>query len=142
MKIRYASPKDIEKVLELWVTVGLTTRPKGRDHPKNIAKQISNKNSWILVAEKEETIIGAVLVTHDSRKGWINRLATHPDWTRQRIATRLLEEAEKTLLEQEIEVYCALIVEDNTRSRSFFEKSGYSHYEGVTYYSKRISQDK
>jgi ribosomal protein S18 acetylase RimI-like enzyme len=142
MKIRYASSEDILKVLELWSVVGLTTRPKGRDHPKSIAKQISHENAWILVAEEEQKIIGAVLVTHDTRKGWINRLATHPDRTRQGIASKLLEEAERTLLAQDIEVFCALIIEDNFRSRKFFEKSDYSYYEGVTYYSKRESQDK
>jgi len=141
MKIRIALHEDIPSVLELWSAVGLTTRPIGRDHPKNITKQISQKNSWILIAEEEQKIIGVVLVTHDTRKGWINRLATHPERTQEGIASKLLEEAEKTLLEQEIEVYCALIVEDNTKSRNFFEKSGYSHYEGVTYYSKRLSQD-
>jgi len=141
MKIRFASSEDIPNVLELWSAVGLTTRPEGRDHPKSITKQISQKNSWILIAEEEQQIIGAVLVTHDTRKGWINRLATHPERTREGIASKLLEEAEKTLLEQEIVVYCTLIIKDNTRSRIFFEKSDYSHYEGVTYYSKRLSQD-
>ncbi|MHA1125887.1 MAG: GNAT family N-acetyltransferase [Candidatus Heimdallarchaeota archaeon] len=142
MNIRFATPEDIHIVLELWSLVGLTTRSKGRDHPKNIAKQISHKNSWILVAEEEQQIIGAVFVTHDTRKGWINRLSTHPERTREGIASKLIEASEKTLLEQGIEVYCALIVEDNINSRNFFEKSGYSHYEGITYYSKRLSQDK
>ncbi|HUU88307.1 MAG TPA: GNAT family N-acetyltransferase [Candidatus Glassbacteria bacterium] len=142
MKIRFAIPDDIEKVLEIWTLAGLSTRPIGRDHPQSIAKQISQKNSWILVAEEEQQIIGAVLVTHDTRKGWINRLATHPERAREGIASKLLEESEKTLLQQGIEVYCALIVEDNTKSRKLFEKSNYSHYEGVTYYSKRLSQDK
>ncbi|MHA1442152.1 MAG: GNAT family N-acetyltransferase, partial [Candidatus Heimdallarchaeota archaeon] len=128
MKIRFASSEDIPNVLELWSAVGLTTRPEGRDHPKSITKQISQKNSWILIAEEEQQIIGAVLVTHDTRKGWINRLATHPERTQEGIASKLLEKAEKTLLEQEIVVYCALIIEDNTRSRIFFEKSDYSHY--------------
>ena len=142
MKIRFAAFDDIEKVLELWVLVGLITRSEDRNQPKNITKQIAQDNSWILVAEEEQKIIGAVLVTHDSRKGWISRLATHPERTREGIASKLVEEAEKTLLQQSLEKYCTLIVEDNIPSRKLFEKSGYSHYKGVTYYSKRISQDK
>ncbi len=142
MEIRCATLDDIEKVLELWVLVGLITRSQDRNHPKNITKQITQDNSWILVAEEKEKIIGAVLVTHDSRKGWISRLASHPERTREGIASKLIEESEKILLQQDLEKYCTLIVEDNIPSRNLFEKSGYSHYKGVTYYSKRISQDK
>lgn len=142
MKIRLATSEDIEKVLELWDLVGLPTRPKGRDHPENIAKQISQHNSWILVAEEEDTIFGTSLVTHDTRKGWINRLATHPERTREGIASKLLEESEKTLLEQGIEVYCALIVDDNIKSKNCFERFGYSLYEGISYYSKRLSEER
>ncbi len=141
MKIRFATPEDIPGILELWSIVGLPVRPKGRDHLKSLTEQISQKNSWILIAEEEEQIIGAVLVTHDTRKGWINRLATHPERTREGIASKLIEESEKTLIDQEIEVHCALIADDNVKSRNFFEKSGYSLYEGITYYSKRPSED-
>ena len=141
MKIRTATTEDIPGVLELWSIVGLPIRPKGRDHPKSLTKQISLKNSWILIAEEDDQIIGAVLVTHDTRKGWINRLATHPERTREGIASKLMEESERTLFDQGIEVHCALIAEDNIKSRNFFEKSGYSLYEGITYYSKRPSED-
>ena len=42
-------------------------------------------------------LVGIVVATHDGRKGWINRLAVHPDYRRRGIAKKLIEEAEEYL---------------------------------------------
>ena len=42
-------------------------------------------------------IVGVVLGTYDGRRGWILRLAVHPDQRRQGFATRLVQEVERRL---------------------------------------------
>ncbi|NHK31697.1 MAG: GNAT family N-acetyltransferase [Asgard group archaeon] len=141
MKIREATQKDIPDVLKLWLKTGLPVKPEGRDKPEKLAKQMTKENMWILIAEENKKIIGAVLVSHDTRKGWINRLATNPQRTREGIATKLLRKAEKSLEDVGIEVFAALITEDNQHSRILFEKENYQFYEEITYYSKRLSPE-
>lgn len=141
MRIRKAITNDIPYILQLWSKTGLPIKPIGRDKLEKIEKQMTKDNMWILVVEEDKKIIGAVLVSHDTRKGWINRLATDPERTREGIATKLLKTAEKSLVDVGIEVFAALITEDNHQSRSLFEKENYQYYEEITYYSKRLSPE-
>ncbi len=141
MKIRKANNEDILEVLEVWKSSGLSIRPKGRDKPDNLAEQLTQPNLWIIVAEEENVIVGVVLVTHDARKGWINRLVVRPTKLKQGIATKLLKAAEESLYNIGIEVIALLISEDNLPSRLFFEKENYQYHKEITYYSKRISPD-
>ncbi|NPE06905.1 MAG: GNAT family N-acetyltransferase [Asgard group archaeon] len=141
MKIRRATKEDIDVIIDIWDKSGLPIRPKGRDAPENLIKQLNEPNLWMLVAEESGEIVGVVLVTHDTRKGWINRLATKPSRIREGIATKLLHAAEKSLYEIGIEVIALLIKDDNIPSRAFFEKENYQYSEEIAYYSKRLDPE-
>jgi len=62
----------------------LHIRPKGRDSREAFEGQLASGIQTAVGIEMEQgDLIGVVLVTHDSRKGLINRLAVHPDWRRK-----------------------------------------------------------
>ena len=130
--------EDYPKIQALWKLTGLSWRPDGRDHPKRILTQIKRKNIFFLGAVENSDLLGVIMVSHDGRKGWINRLAVHPDHRHKGIAQNLLEVAEDQLFQTEgIEVCSALIFDDNKPSLSLFEKVGYESWTNVLYYSKR-----
>lgn len=83
-------PGDYERVVELWRQAGLPIKPAGRDSKEAFARQLASDVQAILAYQIGSELIGAVVTTHDSRKGWINRLAVHPAWQRQGIGTRLI----------------------------------------------------
>ncbi len=141
MKIRRATKEDIPVIVDIWVKSGLPIRSKGRDAPENLAKQLIEPNLWILIAEESGVIVGVVLVTHDTRKGWINRLAIQPSRIKEGIATKLLQAAEKSLYEIGIKVIALLIKDDNLTSRAFFEKENYQYSKEIAYYSKRLDPE-
>ncbi|MHA1220395.1 MAG: GNAT family N-acetyltransferase [Candidatus Heimdallarchaeota archaeon] len=141
MIIRKATQKDIQAIIDIWIKSGLPTRPKGRDKPENLANQLKQPNLWMLVAEEDSEIIGVVLVTHDARKGWINRLAVLPSRLHEGIATSLLREAEQSLKEIGLLIISTLISDDNQISRQLFEKENYRYHETITYYAKRLIPD-
>jgi ribosomal protein S18 acetylase RimI-like enzyme len=86
--------------------------------------------------------VAAVVATHDSRKGWINRLVVKPEHRRQGYAQRLIEEAERVLREQGMQVIAALIESDNTASLALFQQAGYVEIDkNIHYLSKRDSDD-
>lgn len=81
--------------------------------------------------------MGAVLGTHDGRKGWINRLVVAPSHRRRGIAKALVHAVEERLAELGIDVVACLIEDWNQDSMEFFSAIGYVYDKEVLYYSKR-----
>jgi ribosomal protein S18 acetylase RimI-like enzyme len=143
LRIRQLGLEDHEDLLALWQQAGLhSLRPKGRDSRAAMAQQLGSGLQAILGLEANGRLIGAVVATHDSRKGWINRLAVHPDHRREGHAVRLIAAAEETLRKQGMHVIAALVESDNPASLALFRKLGYVEIDsGVHYLTKRDSQD-
>ncbi len=131
-----------QSILRLWQVADLPARLKGRDHPESVQNQLKNSNIFFLGYKIDNEIRGVVLVTHDGRKGWINRLAVHPNYRHQGVARKLIKAAESELfIRFGIEIYCTLILDDNDASLSLFEKEGYSYWPQIRYYTKRARDD-
>lgn len=129
---------DYPRIMALWQAAGLHIRPTGRDSEEAFECQMAGGLQTAIGIETEGgDLIGVVLATHDGRKGWINRLAVHPDWRRQGVARSLIVAAEDALHEQGINVIAALIEPGNTPSLECFLTSGYEEYAGLHYVSKR-----
>ena len=141
--IRELDLNDYDALLALWQASGLhSLRPSGRDGRTAIARQLAGGVQTILGLEIDGQLAGSVIVTHDSRKGWINRLTVHPDHRRRGHATELIAAAERTLREQNIRVIGVLIEGYNEPSLALFRREGYVETQGgVHYLSKRESPD-
>lgn len=142
MEIKYLTIENYEEMVELWKIAGLNSiRLKGRDSKEAVEKQMKMFPKGFIGAFLDGKLVGVVVVTHDGRKGWINRLAVHPSYRRKGIASRLIEEAEKVLREDGISVFCALVEDWNHASMKLFEKCGYKKHSEIVYFSKRDSED-
>lgn len=132
---------DYDAVLQLWKEAGLPIRGAGRDSREQFAAQLASGLQTVIGARDDDRLVGVVVTTHDGRKGWINRLAVHPDYRRQGIGRRLISEAEQVLRDQGTRIIGALIENGNTASLTLFEQAGYVDYPGIHYVSKRESHD-
>lgn len=132
---------DFQRILAVWQAAGLSIRPQGRDTPAAFAQQLAGGTQIALGVDADGALVGVVLATHDGRKGWINRLAVHPDYQRQGIALQLVKAAEDVLYESGLHVIGALIEGDNPASYAAFEAAGYHLHADVRYLSKRDSAD-
>ncbi len=132
---------NYRQLVALWDAAGLSYRPNGRDSQAALANQVERGWLTILGIESGGDLIAAVLITHDGRKGWINRLAVHPDHRRQGIARKLITASEEVLNDKGIEVYAALIELGNEASMALFGDAGYVDYEGIHYVTKRERED-
>jgi ribosomal protein S18 acetylase RimI-like enzyme len=141
LHIRPLRISDYESVISLWKQAGLPFKPAGRDTRKRIARELESPNAVFLVAELEGEVIGSVFATHDGRKGWINRLTVAPRWRRRDIAARLVEEAERRLSDQGIQIIACLIEDRNADSKRFFEKIGYQRFDRISYFTKKEHPD-
>ena len=131
---------DYEKVAALWAEAGIHYRPNGRESRPRMEKEIKSEQAIFLVAAAGDRIVGVVLGTHDGRKGWINRLAVAKEFRRQNIAFKLVTAVETRLNDLDIDVIACLIEPENTVSKSFFYKIGYTKVP-VEYFAKKQSPD-
>jgi len=135
--IRKMRIKDYEPLITLWKVGNLPYRPQGRDSKQHIQQQLRQRTSLYYVAEHEGSIIGAILGTHDGRKGWINRLVVAPAYRKKGIAKRLVQEVEQCLTAAGIDIVATLIEDWNKVSKNVFERLGYTKHSDILYYSKR-----
>lgn len=132
-------PDDYPAIVALWEAADLPTRPHGRDAREAFLRQLEHYPTTYLLAETDGRVVGAILGTHDQRKGWINRLAVHPDYRRRGLALRLVEVCEKALHELGIGIIAALVERENSESAEFFRSAGYVTDVPVHYFRKRRS---
>jgi GNAT superfamily N-acetyltransferase len=120
------TPGEYEEVLALWARAGLPARPEGRDAPSAFAKQYAGGLQRAIGIRADGLLVAVALLTHDGRKGWINRLAVDPDFRRKGYAAALIEEAERWFKDEVgVEVSSALIHSHNDASRALFAELGY-----------------
>ena len=141
VKIRELTIDDYDALCALWEEAGLPFRPNGRDQRERIAREIEGPCSVFLIAEDEGNLVGAILGTHDGRKGWINRVAVDPDHRGRGLGGKMIAACERFLRQRGATVIGCLIEEHNLPSMALFQKHGYCFYEGVMYFSKRDSEE-
>lgn len=132
---------DYPAVAAIWTAAGLPHQSRGRDSEERIREQLSRESSIYLVAESAGTVIGSLLVTHDLRKGWLNRLAVTPEWQGQGVATALVGKAEEELRALGIGVCAVQVRRGNRSSRRLFAGLGYQESEDILYCSKRTGRE-
>ena len=67
-------------LIDIWETAGLPYKPLGRDSEEKIEVELKRGVGKFLFAVIGNVYAGVVLVTHDGRKGWINRVAVLPEY--------------------------------------------------------------
>ncbi|MFZ2360101.1 MAG: GNAT family N-acetyltransferase [Anaerolineae bacterium] len=125
------------EIIDLWQRAGLHIRPDGRDSLAAFTAQMASGVQTPIGLRDGERLVAVVLATHDSRKGWINRLAVDPDYRRQGLGTRLIRLCEQHFRSLGIDIWAALIEDWNEASLGLFRQAGYDLVDDVTYVSRR-----
>ncbi len=139
--IRPITSDEYDSLIHLWSTCGLPHHPQGRDSFANMIKEFERMETCILGMYDGDRLIGSVVGTSDGRKGWINRLAVHPDYRGKGLAQILITDCEIFLKGLSLKVIACLIEDWNTPSLSAFKKAGYELRDDLFYGSKRTSKE-
>ena len=128
---------DYAEILALWAEAGLPIRPAGRDAPEVFARQAAGGQQRVIGVRAEGALVAVAVLTHDGRKGWINRLAVAPAYRRRGLARRLVTEAERWFTQDlGLEIWAALIEGENHDSQALFAALGFKRGD-VVYVSRR-----
>lgn len=136
-QVVYLDLSHYDEIMALWQRAGLHIRPAGRDSVAAFARQMATGVQTPIGLRAGEQLVAVVLATHDSRKGWINRLAVDPDYRRRGLATRLIALCQAHFQAQGIDIWTALIEEWNQPSLALFASAGYTLAQDITYASRR-----
>ncbi len=141
MEIRRLTINDYEEMARLWSKAKLPFKPKGRDSKEAIAIQMEANPDYFIGTFENNLLVGTVIISCDTRKGWINRLAVDPDYRYRGIAKALIAASEKKLRKYGIRIFCALIEDSNIASKKLFKECGYAEHHDIIYFSKRDSDE-
>ncbi len=141
MELRTLAPKDYDAIIDIWNRAGLPFKPIGRDSLEEIIRQIELDPEMFLGAFEDSQMIGMIMGSYDSRKGWLNRLAVVPEHQGKGIARVLVEEMEKRLKAKGFRIIATLIEDGHEASMALFKKAGYVVHDDITYLTKREDSD-
>ncbi len=140
-ELRKLTIDDYDALINLWGDAGLSYRPLGRDSRDKIEIEMHRADTAFMGIFEDGRLIATALATYDGRKGWMNRLAVHPDERRRGLAAEVLRAGEEFLRSHGAEIIACLIEEWNLPSMEFATKHGYLHSPDVHYFSKRKSDE-
>ncbi|MBU0507963.1 GNAT family N-acetyltransferase [bacterium] len=139
--IRPLRPSDLTSLYRLWDRASLPYRPHGRDREDQLARHLSAAAPGGWGSFAGETLACAAIVSQDGRKGWIERLATDPDFRRTGLAKAVIAAARQGLKEAGALVIGALIEAENTASIRLFEACDFKHNPNIGYFTWRENPD-
>lgn len=140
-EFRLLTASDATQLYELWTTAGLPYKPFGRDRDDRLSRHLNATGGGAWGAFYGQNLIAAALYSFDGRKGFIQRLATRPEFRRAGLAEAIVTASVQSLKEAGALVIAALIESENLPSRKLFESLGFANSPGLCYYSIRDSDE-
>jgi ribosomal protein S18 acetylase RimI-like enzyme len=116
--------RDVDRVLNLWSTVGGGIQLSPSDNRKELKKKVERDPDLFLVAEEAGEIIGAVLGGWDGRRGIVYHLSVRQAHRNQGIGRALMDELEGRLRSKGCLKYYLLVTTDNDVAIQFYQDMG------------------
>ena len=127
---------DAASLLALWrkaeATVGIT------DTVEDVRRVIGHSAAIVLVAEQHGQIVGSVIGTFDGWRGNIYRLAVDPDYRRQGLARKLVDEVDNRLANMGAKRITALVEKDHPWAVNFWNSQGYQYDQAIVRYVRNL----
>jgi len=126
-----------DDVVDLWKKsegIGLS----GADSREAIEKYLERNPGMSLVARDLDNVVGSILCGHDGRRGYIHHLAVSPEYRRQGIGRKMVENSIAVLHDWGIQKCHIFIFNDNQGAIAFWERIGWNYRKDVSLISKVI----
>lgn len=121
--IRIASEQDIDAVLQLWASAGSV--PTVSDTHDGILALLRTDPQALLLAVREDLLVGSLIATFDGWRANFYRLAVDPAHRRRGVASALLAQAERRLADRGAIRLSAIVASDDSRAGGFWRAAGY-----------------
>jgi ribosomal protein S18 acetylase RimI-like enzyme len=121
--IRAGTKADVASILVLWRAA--ESPPSATDTADALRLLLRRDPESLLVAQVGEEIVGSLIVAWDGWRGSFYRLAVHPNWRRQGIATALVRAGEERLQALGAIRLTAIVASGECAAMSLWAAAGY-----------------
>ncbi len=124
VKIRPYRAADRDAVIDLWRECRLIS-PNSTPE-RDIELGLTTPGSLILVGTLGDRLVATAMAGSDGNRGWLHRVAVHPDHRRGGIGRQIVAHAEAWLAERGAPKINLQITTDNALVQPFWERLGYA----------------
>lgn len=136
--ISAATALDRGRVIGLWQAAGLT-RP-WNDPVADFDRAFGAAHATVLIATRNDELVGTVMVGEDGHRGWVYYLASDPAARRSGIGRALMDAAEDWLKTRKCPKIQFMVREDNDDALGFYRALGYER-QAVTTLGRFLDED-
>lgn len=136
--IRAYRESDESDVATLWRSV-FPDSPPWNVPEEDIARKLTTQRELFLVATLKDSRIGTAMGEYDGHRGWVYYVAVFPEFLRKRIASKMMDEIERLLIEMGCPKMNLMVRANNRDVISFYETLDYKVDDCITM-SKRFVQ--
>lgn len=127
--VRPYTAADQDAVVELW-RLAFPDEPSWNESVALIERKLTVQRELFFVCVDDAnsdapSVVGTVLAGFDGVRGWVHKVAAHPDRTRSGIATRLMQVAEQGLADLGCPKLNMQVRAGNDTALEFYKAAGY-----------------
>lgn len=138
MKIRPFEVADTESVVALWKRCDLV-KP-WNDPYRDIARKLKVDRELFVVVEIDDEIRAVAMGGYEGHRGWINYLATHPDYRNQGLGKSMVCFLEEQLRARGCPKINIQIRRSNLQAAGFYRQCGFIEDDSISL-GKRLIAD-
>ena len=139
-QIRLMTPADYAAIRRLWEQEpGIFIA--GVDSEENVCRLLERSPGISLVAERNGDIVGGVMGTEDTRRGYVHHLVVLPELRKHGLGARLMEQLEENFRRAGIPKVHLFVISENSGVVAFYEKAGWHRRPDIVLMSKQLLPD-
>ncbi len=136
--IRPYEPRDEKAVIRLWLRCALVV--PWNNPRQDIERKLRVNPELFLVGEIRGNLVATCMAGYEGHRGWINYLATDPDYRQRGIAASMMQAAEEKLIAMGCPKINLQVRAGNKDAVAFYEAVGYE-LDDIANMGKRLIED-
>lgn len=124
VSVRLYQASDKDDVIALW-EAAFPDDPPWNKPVDIIRNKLSHQPDWFFVCHCDGQLVGTVIASYDGVRGWVQKVASHPDYRRRGIASALMSTAEQTLRNAGCPKLNLQTRTENSKAIAFYKEAGY-----------------
>ena len=139
--IRPMGIADYDQLYALWMATSGMGLNNLDDSREGIARFIArNPRTSFVATENGFDVIGAIMCSHDGRRGYIYHTCVRTDRQGEGIGRALVEAAQDTLKAEGIHKVALVVFGRNEKGNAFWEKLGFTTREDLVYRNRTLTE--
>lgn len=125
MRLRSFQLSDIHDVTKIWKMTA--SHERERETLRVLSNQLAVDRDLVIVAEKDQKVIGAIVGTIDGDTGFFYCLAVHPDYQNQKVGTQLVTTLEQRFWQKRVKRIWITVDQGTEKLLPFYKYLGYQN---------------